>query len=465
MKKTGAEKMGNMPVGKLLLSLSLPMMISMLVQALYNVVDSIFVAKINQEALNAVSMAFPMQTLLIASATGTGVGLNALLSRSLGQKNRGLASKAAMNGLFLGLIAYVIFVIIGIFGVRPFYAMQMKFAPDASEQVIEYGMQYLQCVMICSFGMYTQMLFERLLISTGRTMYSMITQLTGAVVNIIFDPIMIFGYFGFPAMGIRGAAIATVFGQCVAAVLAIIFNFKKNHDIDIKFKGFRPEWQIIKTILSVGVPSIIMQAIGSVMTFGFNILLNMFSMAAVNVFGVYFKLNSMVFMPIFGLNSGMVPIIAYNFGAENRKRINKTIKYSVIFATSLMLIGLVVVQLIPDRLLMLFNADEAMINIGVPALRIICMSFIFAGAAIIFSSLFQALGHGIFSMFVSLVRQLIVLLPAAYILGMIGLKHGGDVNYVWWSFDIAEIISISVSLFFFRKLYKKVLEPLPEGDE
>lgn len=462
MENSGANKMGTMPVNKLLISLSLPMMISMLVQALYNVVDSIFVARICEDALTAVSMAFPMQSLLIASATGTGVGLNALLSRSLGQNNRKLADKSAMNGLFIGLIAYIIFLLIGIFAVKPFYVVQTR---DAASPITQYGIEYLQCVMIFSFGMYTQMLFERLLISTGRTMYSMITQTLGAIINIILDPIMIFGLCGMPALGVRGAAIATVTGQCAAAAAAILLNIKKNSDIRLSFRKFRPDGNVIKTILSVGIPSMVMQAIGSVMVFGFNKILIWFSSTAVAVFGIYFKLNSIIFMPIFGLNSGMVPIIAYNYGAENRKRITKTIKYSVIYATTLMLIGLTLVELIPDKLLLLFNASDNMLEIGVPALRIICISFIFAGTAIVMGSVFQAMSHGIFSMLVSLIRQLVVLLPVAFVLALIGKHNGNNVGYIWWSFNIAEIASIITSLLFFKKLYRKVISKIPEGAE
>lgn len=462
MSNSGANKMGVMPVNKLLMSMSLPMMISMLVQALYNIVDSIFVAQINEDALTAVSMAFPMQTLLIASATGIGVGLNAVLSRSLGQKDYKFANKSVTNGLFLGLIAFVIFVFIGIFAVKPFYVFQTE---DINSPITQYGIEYLQCVMIFSLGMYVQMLFDRLLISTGRTMYTMITQIIGAVTNIILDPILIFGLFGLPKLGVLGAAVATVAGQWLAAIVSVIFNIKKNHDIHIKLKGFRPDGSVIKIILSVGVPSMIMQAIGSVMTFGFNKILIAFSSTAVAVFGVYFKLNSIIFMPIFGLNNGMVPIIAYNYGASNRKRMIKTIKYSVIYAMLIMFIGMGILQVFPDKLLLFFNASEKMLEIGVPALRIISISFLFAGAAIVMSSVFQALGKGIFSMFVSLIRQLIVLLPSAFVLSLIAKANGNDVSYIWWSFNIAEIASIVSSLLFFGKLYKTVISKVPEGIE
>lgn len=454
------NKMGTMPVNKLLITMSLPMMASMLVQALYNVVDSIFVARIGEDALTAVSMAFPMQTLLFASAIGTGVGLNALLSRSLGQKNQELADKSTVNAMFIEAIAFVIFFFVGLFLSRPFYNIQ-----NAGDVITNYGVEYLQTIMMLSFGVYAQVLFERMLISTGRTKYSMITQMIGAVTNLILDPIMIFGLLGFPALGVRGAAIATVIGQCVAATVAIIFNVKINTDINIRLKGFRPDAKVIGTILSVGIPSMIMQAIGSVMTFGFNKILIYFSTTAVAVFGVYFKLNSIIFMPIFGLNNGMVPIVAYNYGAENRKRMLDTIKYSAIYATVLMIIGMVLLETIPDKLLMLFSASEEMLAIGVPALRIICVHFVLAGPAIILSSTFQALGYGIFSMFISLIRQLIVLLPAAIILAMIAWNTTGDVNLVWWSFVIAEIASLSTAVLFFRHLYKKVIVNIPLGSE
>lgn len=463
MEKSGANKMGVMPVNKLLITMSLPMMISMLVQAFYNVVDSIFVSQICEDALTAVSMAFPMQTLLIAAATGTGVGVNALLSRSLGEKNQSMANKAAINGLFIYLIAFVIFFILGIFAVKPFYTFQTG---DASSLINEMGNEYLTCILMASLGMYIQMYSERLLISTGRTMYTMFTQGTGAIINIILDPIMIFGLLGFPKLGVLGAAVATVTGQWIAAIIAVIINVKKNHDVRINFKELlHPDSKVIKIILAVGIPSMIMQAIGSVMTFTFNKILIMFSSTAVAVFGIYFKLNSIIFMPIFGLNNGLVPIIAYNYGAENRKRITKVIKYAIIYATALMVIGLVLIELIPDKMLLMFNASEHMLAIGVPALRIICISFMFAGTCIVLSSVFQAFGHGILSMFVSLARQIIVLIPAAYILAKIGMAHGGDVTYVWWSFDIAEIASIIISLIFFKYLYNKVISKIPEGDE
>lgn len=462
MKKIGADKMGTMPVNKLLLSMSLPMMISMMIQALYNVVDSIFVAKISEDALTAVSMAFSLQMLIVASATGIGVGINALISRSLGEKNKHMANITAGNGIILALIAYVIIAVVGIFCVKPFYVFQTG---DVNSPITQYGIIYLTCVMVCSFGAYTQMTFERLLIATGRTVCSTITQTTGAVVNLIFDPILIFGLFGAPEMGILGAAVATVMGQCVAGVMAIIFNVKLNHDIELKLKNFKPNSGVIKSILAIGIPTMIMQAIGSVMNFTFNKILIWFSSTAVAVFGVYFKLNSMVFMPIFGLNNGMVPIISYNYGAKNRKRMMKAVKYSVIYAMILMLTGLVLIEVFPKQLLMMFSASEGMLQIGIPALRIICLSFTFAGCAIVLSSLFQALGHAVYSMMISLIRQVFVLLPSAFLLALLGKHMGNDVSYIWWSFNIAEIASIATSLVLFGRLYRKTISKIPDGDE
>lgn len=444
------NKMGTMPIPKLLISMSLPMMLSMLVQALYNIVDSIFVAQINEYALTAVSLAFPLQNLMIAVASGTGVGINALLSRSLGAKNYKDASLYANNGIFLAGLSYLVFALIGIFFSRPFFALQTDIP-----EIIDYGTEYMLIVTICSFGLFMQITFERLLQSTGKTFFNMITQGVGAITNIILDPIMIFGLFGFPKMGVAGAAAATVIGQIFAMILAIIFNLKKNTDISIRLKGFRPNGKIIASIYQIGVPSIIMMAIGSVMTFGFNKILMMFTSTATAVFGVYFKLNSFAFMPVFGLNNGMIPIIAYNYGAKNKQRITQTIKMSVIIAIALMLVGFSVFQLIPDKLLLLFNASENMLAIGIPALRIISISFLFAGFCIVIGSVFQALGNSIYSLWTSVARQLVVLLPAAYILAItLGL------DAVWWSYNIAEIVSLTISIFLLKRVYNKKLKNL-----
>ena len=457
MEQARENKMGTMPINKLLISMALPMVISMLVQAMYNIVDSIFVSRLSENALTAVSMAFPMQSLMFSVASGIGVGMNALLSRSLGQKNFKAANKAAMNGMFLEAIGCVIFILVGIFLVGPFFRIQTD-----NQEIIDMGISYTRLCMLLCFGIYGQFTFERILQSTGRTFYTMITQLVGAVINIILDPIMIFGLLGFPKLGVAGAALATVIGQIFAAALAFILNKKKNPDVELQFKGFKPESHYIKTILAVGVPSIIMASVGSVMTFGMNLILGVFlgSSTAVAVFGVYFKLNSFIFMPVFGLNNGMVPIVSYNYGARNRKRLMDTIKFSIIYAVALMLIGLALFQIIPDKLLALFNASEDMLKIGIPALRIISLSFSFAGVCIIIVSTFQALGHGFFSMFVSIARQLVVLLPSAFILAAIG-----GLGATWWSFPIAEIASLALSLTFFRHLYAKIIKPLDEPEK
>ena len=455
MKITKENKMGIMPVNKLLVSMSLPMMLSMLVQALYNIVDSVFVSRINENALTAVSLAFPLQTLMIALGAGTGVGINALLSKSLGEKDFIKANKTAVNGVFLAVVNYIIFLLVGIFLTGPFYLSQTK---DA--QIVEYGKQYLMIVCCCSFGIYMQFVFERLLQSTGKTFYTMITQGTGAIINIILDPIFIFGYFGIPRMGVAGAAIATVTGQVVAGIIALIINVKKNTEIKIQFRGFRPDSVIIKQIYRVGIPSIIMQAIGSVMTYGMNKILMTFSSTAAAVFGVYFKLQSFIYMPIFGLNNGMVPIVAYNYGAGKKDRLIKTVKLSVLYAICLMVIGFIVFQIFPAQLFALFHASDTMLEIGIPALRIISCSFLLAGFCIICTSMFQALENGVYSMIVSIARQMVVLLPVAYCLSLLG-----NVTYVWWAFPIAELSSMCVSIFFLVRIYNKVIKHIGENNE
>ena len=444
------NKMGTMPVPKLLISMSLPMMLSMLVQALYNIVDSMFVAKLSEDALTAVSLAFPIQTLMIAVASGTGVGINALLSRNLGEKDYKGANRAAKNGIFLAVLSFIIFAIIGGIGSHFFFSVQTK-----NPEIVAYGTEYLSIITICSFGIFMQITFERLLQSTGKTIYNMITQGTGAIINIILDPIMIFGLFGFPRLEVAGAALATITGQIVGVILAAFFNHTKNHEIDINMKGFRPHGRTIATIYKVGVPSIIMQAITSVMTFGMNKILLMFSSTATAVFGVYFKLQSFIFMPVFGLNNGMVPIVSYNYGAKRPDRITQTIRLSAIYAVAIMAAGVAVVQLIPDKLLLLFDASEQMLTIGVPALRIISTCFVFAGFSIVCSSVFQALGNSIFSMIMSITRQLAVLLPAAYI-----LAHAFGLHAVWYAFPIAEFASLALSIIMLSHTYKKVIMPL-----
>lgn len=450
MEELKENKMGVMPENKLLLSMSLPMMASMLVQALYNIVDSIFVSRVSEEALTAVSMAFPMQTLMIALAGGTGVGVNAILSKGLGEKNKERANSAAKNGIFLSLLSYLLFLIVGFTLVKPFYLSQTN-----DPAILSAGYDYLSVVLCCSFGMFTQFIFERILTSTGRTFLTMITQASGAVINIILDPIFIFGLFGVPAMGARGAAIATVIGQVVAGILAIVLNYAKNKDVSLDFKGYRPDAGMIKEIYIIAVPSIIMQAIGSVMTYAFNRILIGFSSTAVAVFGVYFKLQSFIFLPIFGLNNGLIPIVAFNYGARRKDRMMKTWRLSWLYATILMLIGLACFELIPEVLFSWFDASSQMLEIGVPALRIIGVHFPVAAFCIVTGSMFQALGKSIYSMITSVMRQLVVLLPAAYLLSLLG-----NVNYVWWSFPIAEVMSATVTVVCFIILYKKIISKL-----
>lgn len=449
--KAGENKMGTMPMGKLLVSMSLPMVISMLVQAMYNIVDSIFVSHFDPDALTAVSTAFPLQNLMIGITSGLGVGFNALISKALGEKNQGRANEAARQGIFLEVIGYMIFLLVGIFGVRPFMESQ-----TSDVQIVQYGVEYSSIICIFAFGVFAQMTFERLLQSTGRTFFTMITQATGAIINIILDPILIFGYFGMPRMGAAGAAIATVFGQCVAAVMAILFNIKKNADLQLSFKGFKPVKSIIFNILGIGVPSVIMVAIGSLMTYLLNKILFSFTSIAVNVFGVYFKVQSIAFMPVFGMNNGMIPIVAYNYGARKADRMMQAMKYTLIVAICMMLFCLALMQMIPGPILKIFDADQEMLSIGIPALRTLSLSFIFAGFCIIASGIFQALGRGVNSMIVSFARQLVVLLPVAYLLA----RLTKDVRYVWFAFPIAEIASVVVSLILFSRLYKTTIKPL-----
>lgn len=447
------NKMGTMPVSKLLFTMSLPMMISMLVQALYNIIDSIFVAQISEAALTAVSLAFPIQNLMIAVSAGTCVGVNALLSRSLGEGRRDLANLAAVNGVFLAFVSYAVFAIMGLTLSRFYFSSQ-----TSNPEIIELGVQYMTICTVLGFGIFGEMMFERIIQSTGRTIYNMYSQGTGAILNIIFDPILIFGLFGAPEMGIQGAALATVFGQIVAMLMSLLFNKKKNPDVTLSFKGFHPHGATIRTIYTVGVPSTIMQSIGSLMLLGMNRILIGFSETAVSVLGVYFKLQSFIFMPIFGLNNGMIPIIAYNFGAKNKKRIMDTIKLSVISAVSIMLIGLVAFQLFPRQLLLLFNASDHMLEIGIPALKIISLSFLFAGYCIIVGSVFQALGNGVYSLIVSIIRQLIGILPLAFLFAVLfGL------NAVWFSFPLAELLSVTFSTILFIRIYKLKVKPLSEN--
>ena len=447
------NKMGTMPENKLLLSMAVPMMISMLVQALYNIVDSIFVSRICEDALTAVSMAFPWQNIVIAIAVGFGVGINALLSRALGQKNAERVNQVAVNGLLLAGLSYLLVLVAGLIGIRAYMRTQTDI-----ESIVNYGITYLNICILCSFGVFIEITFERFLQATGRTVYSMITQLTGAITNIILDPIMIFGLLGFPKLGIAGAAWATVIGQCVGAVVAVTLNHFKNPEVHLRLRHIRPNGRLMGEITAISIPSIIMSCISSLTCFVMNMILIAYSSTAVAVFGVYFKLQSFVFMPVFGLNNGMVPIIAYNYGAQKPDRIHKTIRLGMAYAVAIMAVGLLVFQLIPKQLLLMFDASDAMLGIGAPALRIMSLAFVFAGVGIASSSACQAFGYSVYSMLISIARQIVVLIPAAYLLSLTGVLRS-----IWFAFPIAEIVSLFLSLFFLRTTLKKTGMALPKA--
>lgn len=445
------NKMGVMPVMKLIINMSLPMMFSMFIMALYNIVDSIFVAKISEDALTAVSLAFPVQNLMISFAVGTGVGVNALLSKRLGQRNQSDVNKTAMNAVFLALCNYAVFFIIGLTLIRPYLASQ-----GVSDTIVAYGEQYLTIVLFMSFALFFGITFDRLLQSTGRTLYTMFSQLSGAVFNIIFDPLLIFGIGPFPKMGIRGAALATILGQILGFCVSVFCNLTKNSEIQFKLKNIFPEPRIIAEIYKVGVPSILLNSITSVTTYFINIILGSFSSSAIAVYGVYFKLNSFIFMPVFGLNNGIVPIIAYNYGAKRRTRIDDTIKKALLLAIVIMLFGTAIFELFPAQLLALFDASPAMLAIGIPAMRIIACSFIGAAIAITLSSVFQAFGSAVYSMIATFIRQLVVLLPVTYLLSL-----SGTIDTIWWAYLVAEVVSVVTCLFFMHRIYKKKIRVLP----
>ena len=462
------NKMGTMPVNRLLISMALPMMISMLVQALYNIVDSIFVAKYSAACMTAISLVFPMQSLMIACGTGIGVGMNAILSRYLGARDQEGVNKTALNGVLLYIVCFLIFFLVGMTIARPFMAAQAS-----HKEIEDAGTVYLQIVCCVSVGMYMQFCFEKLLQSTGKTIYSMFTQLTGAVINIILDPILIFGLLGAPRMGMAGAALATVIGQCVAGIFALVLNIKVNKEIQFNLKGFMPSRETILKILYIGVPSILMASIGSVMVLGLNTIFSHMTIVdttlelteardtAIAIFGIYFKLQSFIFMPVFGLNNGMVPIVAFCLGARKKDRLVKTVKLSIIYAFSLLFIGTVIFQLIPDALLGLFANEsnlEHILSMGVPALRIISIHFPIASFCIISLSMFQALGNGLLSMCVSFMRQLVVLVPVAFLLSL--TQH---VSNVWFAFVAAECISFTLCAFAFRYMYNKNIKHLGEA--
>lgn len=444
------NKMGVMPVGKLLVNMALPMIISMLVQAFYNIVDSVYVSQVSESAVTALSLAFPVQNMQIGFAVGVGVGVNALLSQSLGRKDQESVNWAAGQGVFLALVATGLFMLFGFFGVRPYYTMQSTVA-----ETVEGGIAYTSICCIFTVGVFIQVLCERLLQATGRAMQTMILQGTGAIINIILDPVFIHGWWGMPKMGVAGAAVATVIGQCTGAVLGIYLNLRHNPEVQLHVKFMKPNWKVIAPILEVGIPSVVMNGIGSVMNFGMNQILQGFNEVATGVFGIYYKLQSLFFMPLFGINNATISILAYNYGARKPKRIVHTLKLATAVAVCIMLVGLAVFQLFPQALLGIFNPTEEFLAIGVKALRILCLPFPVAAICISLGASFQALGKGSYSTIVSLCRQLIVLLPAAYLLSLTG-----DVNNVWWSFPIAEVMSALVTGLLFAKLYRQKVKPL-----
>ena len=438
------NKLGTMPISKLIINMSLPIIISMLVQALYNIVDSVFVSRVCEQALTAVSLAFPAQNLMIGLATGTAVGVNALMGRALGAKDQERANAVAINGVFLAVVGFAICAVLALLFAGPFFRSQTQI-----DYIVENGTDYLLICCCGSLGLFCEIMFERLLQGTGRSILSMYTQGLGAIVNIVLDPVFIFVL----DMGVTGAAVATVIGQFCGCILALIFNLKKNKEIHLQFRGFRPNWRLVGNIYAIGLPSVIMVAIGSVMTFGMNKILFVFTPTATAVFGAYFKIQSFVFMPIFGLNNGMVPIISYNYGAARPQRVWKTVRLSTITAMVIMVLGFAIFQLFPSTLLGLFDASETMLAIGDPALRIISFSFLLAGFCIIAGSVFQAIGNPVYSLIVSVCRQMVVLLPVAWL-----LSRTGRLELVWWSFPIAEVMSFTLSTIFLRRTVKSANE-------
>ena len=444
------NKMGVMPIGKLLFNMALPMIISMIVQALYNVVDSIYVSQVSESAVTALSLAFPVQNMQIGFGLGIAVGVNSLLSKSLGERNQEAANYAAGNGILLVVIATALFMLFGAFGARPYFEMQSSVA-----ETVEGGVAYTSICCLFTLGCFTQLLGERLLQSSGRTVYTMISQSAGAIINIILDPIFIHGRFGVPAMGIAGAAVATVIGQWIAAAMVLYFNFRFNPEVQLGLKYLRPSVPALRPILAVGVPTLVMNSIGSVMNFGMNQIFQGFQETATGVFGIYYKLQSFFFMPLFGINNATISIIAYNYGARQPERMTKTLQKALVTGLCFMLFGLAVFQLMPELLLGMFNPSEEFMHMGVKALRIISVHFPIASVGIMLGASFQALGNGTYSTIVSLCRQLLVLLPVAYLLSLTG-----DVNAVWWSFPIAEVVSAAVTLLLYRRLYQKKIKPL-----
>ena len=450
------NKLGVMPISKLIWNMSLPIIASMLVQALYNIVDSVFVSMVSEQSLTAVSLAFPAQQLMIGLATGTAVGVNALMGRALGAGEQTRADAVAINGVFLAFVGFVITAALGLSLSNVFFRAQTNV-----EEIVRLGNSYLRIVCGCSLGIFGQVMFERLLQGTGRSLFSMYTQGLGAIINVILDPVFIFVF----KMGVAGAAVATVIGQCCACVLAVYFNITRNHDIHLQFRGFRPNWRLIGSIYAIGLPSVIMMAVGSVMTFLMNKILIVYHSAhetAATAFGIYFKINSFIFMPVFGMNNGVVPIVAYNYGAQNRSRLTETIRRSVIYASCIMLVGMILFLTVPHLLLKIFSASDTLLSVGAPCLRIISLSFSFACACIALGSTFQALGKSIYSMINSIVRQLIFLIPAAYLLARFGSSSGNSA-LVWWSYPIAEVASLVMTAVFYRHIYRTLIAPLPSN--
>lgn len=443
------NKMGVMPIGRLLIDMSWPIMLSMLVQAMYNIVDSVYVSRLGENGLAALSLAFPVQNLIIAVGVGTAIGVNSFLSRKLGERRFDDANAAAENGIFLAVLSWLVFLVFGLFFCRPFFASFTQ-----NTEIVEMGVDYLSICTTLSIGAFMSITTERIMQATGKTIYTMFTQGSGAIINILLDPILIFGWFGIPAMGITGAAVATVLGQIFSMVLALYMNARFNKEIKMRFRGFRPNGRIIKEIYAVGLPGIVMQSIASVLTVGMNKILIEFTETAVAVFGVYFKLQSFIFMPVFGLNNALVPIVGYNFGARNRERIVKAIKLAAAYAMVIMTLGVLIFFFFPDKLLLLFDASPDMLAIGVPALRTICVSFFGAAIGITFSSAFQAIGKGVYSLIMSVCRQLLVILPVAWFLGHWGL------NAVWFAFLIAEVVSLILAIFMYRHIYRTQIKDL-----
>lgn len=452
MEKVKENKMGTMPINRLIIMMSLPMMISMLVSSIYNIVDSIFVAQVNEAALTAVSLAFPVQNLIVAVQVGAGVGMNALLSRQLGEGNEAGARNTAKNGIVLAFLHYLVFLILGLTMVDTYLHSQTN-----DPQIFAYGKQYLTIIMVFSLGQFIQITFERLLQSTGQTIYSMYIQGIGAIINIILDYVLIFGVFGIPAMGVTGAALASVIGQSIAAVIGVYLHHKHNKELAVSYKELRLEKKTVREIYRVGIPSMVMTSITSLTTFVFNLLLSGFSSTAIAVYGIYYKLQSFIFMPVFGLNNGIIPILSYNYGAKNKDRMIKIIRYGIYYGIGIMLVGLLIFQLFPEFLLSFFNASEEMIQIGVPALRIISICFIFAGFGVVAGTIFQAFGRGLLSLSVSILRQLVIIIPVAYLLSLTG-----NLNAIWWSYPIAECFSVVLCAIYMRYIFKKYIHSIPD---